>query len=220
MTYLVHAFWTAVMVASVLWSGEHPGTLYFAYLFNYLYRVLVLCLLSLGTGESLLVRLLSRRPVVLDVHMPIQDQKRGGAAAQPWAYLLLILFLGYVGFILAHSISTTELDIDFRGVVEEFAAASWLALIWLLQDLTGKRLVMEPGKPISHNLGYNAGETALMALAVLTGAFLLAVVEGIFGGDRNPWLIVGTLLFYKWLWGVWEDDLQKKRSGMNADERG
>jgi len=210
MSFWIHSFWTGVMVGTLLCSGEHPGALFFACLFNYLYRILVLWSLSLGPSSSPLIGLLTRPPGPHDAHLPMKENDRGGAPAQVWAYFALLAFLGYVGFILAHSVSTTELDVDLRGGLAELGAASWLALLWLVQDVTGRRLVMDPKEALAHNLGYNGGETGVLALTVLTGAFLLMIGEGLFNMARTPWWMVGALLFYRWLQAVGEEGKRMK----------
>jgi len=198
------------MVGTLLYSGEHPGTLFLATLFNYLYRVLALAFLSLSHGPSALVTLLTRPPGTADPHMPLKEGNQAGPPAPPWAYFLIIVFLGYMGFILAHSVNTSELDVNFQQSMEEFGAAAWLALIWFAQDVTGRRLVMDPKETLTHNLGYNAGDTGILGLAVLTGAFLLVAGE-MFGMARTPWWIVGALLFYRWLQAVGEEEKKVKQ---------
>jgi hypothetical protein len=182
----------------VLWAsqaaGEHPGSIFLAYLLNYSYRVLVLGGLvqvaRAGKFGSGLLSLLTSPPGPSDRNQPLRQGDQAGPPASLWVYLLLILFLGYMGFILIHAEDTRNLDVDLRQGMDELAGASWLALIWLVQDLAGRRLVADPKMDLTYNLGFNAEETGVLAMAILTGG-LLTVAGEIFGLGRSPWWTVG-----------------------------
>jgi len=104
-------------------------------------------------------------------------------------------------------------------LIPEVSWALFIALIYLVDDMINKQLVVSSNKPLSINLGYNVGGLNFLMAAVFISAFLLVVTMIIAGWlfeSNQPvivveWLvllILGTIrLIYDILW-------ERKKTGV------
>lgn len=205
--YFVHTLGLVLVLEALRRSGAHPGSLFLAFIFNYFYRLLTLRAVlnaSAGGQAPAWANLVVRPPAAGDKNEPIREGSPSGPAAPIYAYFLTILVTGYMGFILTHSVNSSRLDVTWGQTGAEMLSAAWLALIWWVQDLAGGSLVADTRQDLTYNLGFNSHEASICMFTVLTGAAVLVAGE-VMGFSRNPWMTVGPLLFYKWVWGIWAD---------------
>lgn len=205
--YLIQTAGVVIAVEALRRSGAHPGSLFMAFLFNYLYRILTLRYVLravAGREPQAWARFITRAPGVADKNEPIREGSETGPPAPIYAYILTVVMTGVFGFILTHSASSDRLDVTFIQGMGELLVAAALAIIWWLQDLGNGALVADLRRGLTYNLGFNSHDASISAMTVLTGCAILVAAEGM-GFSRNPWMTIGPLLFYKWVWGVWAD---------------
>jgi len=205
--YLLHTAGILLALEALRRSGAHPASLFLAFIFNYLYRLITLRAVlraSAGGTPPAWARFITRPPGAGDKNEPIREGSPAGPPAPIYAYFLTILISAYIGFILTHSVNSSRLDVSWGQAGAELMAAAGLALIWWVQDMGGGSIVADTRRDLTYNLGFNSHEASISILTVLTGAAVLVAGEAM-GFQRNPWMTIVPLLFYKWLWGVWLD---------------
>jgi hypothetical protein len=109
-----------------------------------------------------------------------------------WGYLVLMAGLFMFTFI---EVNTADGKIATQpaDILNEVGWAVGIALIWWLQDLYDRRIIMNFSEPLTANLGYNSAEAGIVALTVLTG------------GIGGAWPYLAMLLFFKHINALNED---------------
>lgn len=192
---LSHALAVTAVTASVLLSGESPRIAIYGYYFHCVYLLLTAgaCARLHASGNPALQALaqrLSRPPHPRQQSRPLVEEVSGKALnLLGYVGVLLVLF----GFTFALvNVKDQELSTPAPVIFAELQWSLLVALIWWVQDLFDRRVVMCFDAPVTTNLGYNAQGAPVGAFTVLTGGIASALVA-------SPWPCLVMLLLFKHL---------------------
>jgi hypothetical protein len=200
--------------AMTIWSGENPRILIYAHGFSTLYRLIAVWMVALavdknGSKGSLGERF-TREPKKWEQSKPWQDNRTRAPAGITTYIVVVFTLLFTVGVVLCMGSGAEFLS--RKVLIPEVSWAIFIALIYIVDDLASKQLVVSSNKPLPINLGYNVGGLNFLIAAVFISAFLLVTTINItvwFFGNDHPiifveWLILIILstirLFYDILW--------------------
>ena len=115
--------------------------------------------------------------------------------------MIVLVACAYFAFVLMNV--DADRQIDFRAVAgpEDLKWAVLIGIIYWANSLWTRTIVIHPEQPVTRNFGYNSKEVTILALAVLSGAFVVAVRQGM-DLDASPWTVMGPLLFFRFVYDV------------------
>ena len=179
-----------------------------------LYAFLIDYALRLGTIQLLHGALSSRTPTPLSAIAPLvtrqpapgqqsypMTQGEGGPAAAIGAYLLLLAVLLYFAFVLMNVNADHEMSLTLNVGLSELGWATLIAVIYWINSLVTRTIVIHPREPAARNFGYNSKEVTIVALAVLSAGVVVAVRQNM-GLDASGWTVMGPLLFFRFLYDL------------------
>ncbi|SRR6266851_5449516 len=202
---VMHLATLVLVVFGILRSGERPPVLVYAWVLDYALRLITLRLmlqaLSAGNaGLGALVSAVSTPPDPGERSSPLTDEATGRPVAFP-GYLIVVSFLATIAFVLANVNAQKQVDLDAATLVHDLRWAGWLAMMYWAQGLASRTIVIDPGAPRELNLGYNAGDLRLLAVAVLA-AGAAAAVRQTAGMASSGWVVLGPLLGVRFLFDL------------------
>lgn len=187
----------------MLWFKEGPRPLVYGFFINYFYRLVTLALVlrlhASGTGPGrAIARSLTRPP---HPQRPSYQVMVGeGSASTPGgfgAYVLVLAVMAYFSGMMLN-VADKQLVTPIGVFGEELLAGLGLGLSWWLLDLADRRVTVRFDQEVRLNLGYNSSETTVLALTVLSGGIVSAVMG-------SPWPYFIALLAWKTIYDVFDE---------------
>jgi len=189
-------------VFGVVRSGERPQVLLYAFMYD--------CVLRLFTIETLtrpvfgwltgMAALISSPPADGQQSSPFVDEETkrpigfGG-------YVVVIAFLAVLTFALSHVNAEREIEIDLASFSNDLRWGLALGLMYWLQSVASRTIVIDPGASREINFGYNSRDLVVFACAVLT-AGAVVMVRQIAGRSPSGWVVLGPLLAFRFLFDL------------------
>jgi hypothetical protein len=132
-----------------------------------------------------------------------QPVRRGEHANAPpghfGTYLLVMVALTFFAFILIHVNSDKQLSLDVRTLERDLMWGIVLGLVYWLEGLATRTVVIDPRAPVDTNFGYNTRDVTILALAVLT-ASVVVVVRQEMDLPASGWAVLAPLLAFRALY--------------------
>lgn len=161
----------------VLLTDQNPRVLVYALAFSLLYRFITVTVLSsaaMSSNRGSRVCLLSREPADGERSRAYRDQRTGRKAG------LAAYISGMLGVFMMLAVTfemTSASGIAHPGVmVADLKWGALLGLIYLIDDLWSRQIIIAPGQPVPVNLGYNVSGLNFLIAAIFISAFLFALV--------------------------------------------
>ena len=186
----------------VVRSGERPQVLLYAFIYD--------CVLRLVTIETLtrpfygwltrVAPLMSSPPADGQQSSPFIDEQTkrplgfGG-------YVVVTAFLAVLMFVLSHVNAEREIEIDLASFSNDLRWGLALGVMYWLQSVASRAIVIDPRASREINFGYNARELVVFAVAVLT-AGAVVMVRQIAGRPPSGWVVLGPLLAFRFLFDL------------------
>lgn len=193
-----------LVVGLVLYSGQNPRVVVYSIFFESVFRLLTLELfIRVHEGRALpllkphLGRLTST-PLRGQLSLAWTDESSGKEVTLGGYLFWLILVSAAFGFPMLHVDRHGELDITFAVFAREFVWGLGLAMIYWVEDLVGRQIIVKFSLPRGENFGYNAFGFTAVVLAVLIGGTGIAFYPRSWG-DPTPWLFCIPLLVFRHL---------------------
>ena len=157
---------------------------------------------------SAIASAITRQPAPGQQSYPV-TQGEGGPPAHIGWYLLLLAVLLFFAFVMMNVNADHEIDLTLEMGARDLWWALLIGVIYWINSLLTRTIVIHPHEPVSRNFGYNSKEVTILALAVLTGGVVVAVRQTM-GLEPSGWTVMGPLLFFRFLYDVLSSlDLEK-----------
>jgi hypothetical protein len=191
-------------VFGVVRSGERPQVLLYAFVID--------CALRLLTIEALTPRF-SCRGRLNRVAPLISSPPADGQQSSPFideqtkrpigfgGYVVVTTALAAFAFVLSHVNAQREIEIDLASFSNDLSWGLTLGLMYWLQSVASRTIVIDPGASREINFGYNVRELVVFALAVLT-AGAVVMIRQIAGKAPSGWVVLGPLLAFRFLFDL------------------
>jgi hypothetical protein len=203
---LVHAAGLALTVFSILRSGQRPQVLLYAFILDYILRLITIEMMGRaigGRGFSGLratVPYLTRLPAAGQQSYPVrQGEAHDAPPAAFGSYLLLMTVFTGFAFVLVHVNADKELALDARTFAADLRWGILIALIRWSESLAARSIVLDPAATRAINFGYNTREVTVLAFAVLTSGLIVAIRQGM-DLPASGWAVLGPLLAFRALY--------------------
>ena len=187
-------------------SGVPVEILLYAFLIDYVLRlgtIQVLHAAMMSQRDTIMLALapyVSRLPDRRQQSRPVRDGEHG-PPARLGTYLIVLIACAYFAFVLMHVNDDRRIDLKVAADADDLKWAFLIGVIYWANSLLTRTIVIHPAEPATHNFGYNSKEVTILALAVLTGAFVVAVRQGM-DLDASAWTVMGPLLVFRFLYDV------------------
>lgn len=192
-------------LALAVWSEQSPRVLLYAHGISVLFRMIAVWLFARAAvetgGRGRLGELFTRAPRHWERSAPYRDRRTRKLAGISSYIVSVLTLLFMTGVVLRMGSGPGFLA--RQVLVPEASWAILIALIYLVDDLFCRRLVVVADEPVSISLGYNVGGLNFLVAAVFISAFLLVIAMNIAvwilgGGVNGPgvkveWLILIVL---------------------------
>ena len=172
-----HLFWAAVMTSTIYLTETSPRVSVYGFFISFIYRIFAVCIFTkiFSSGSSrarAAAARLTSPPHPARKSQPISAGKEGHERpCGPGPYLFLAILFGSVTFVLLNQTSDgRDMAVSSRDMLRELGWGTIFGLMWLAQDLAGRRVTVMPGASVPTNLGYSSSDL---------GAFFLALAVGI-----------------------------------------
>lgn len=196
-----HLLSLALAIYTTRASGVRADILLYAFLIDYLLRLITIQTLhsAISAGRDTFVLalapLVSRPPRLGQSSRPVTVGEHGPPARLP-VYLLAMAAFTYFAFVLMNVDADKQIDLAKIAGLEDLKWAALIGVIYWANALLTRTVVIHPDEPITRNFGYNSRELTVLALAVLTGAVVVAVRQEM-NLDASAWTVMGPLLGYR-----------------------
>jgi hypothetical protein len=176
----LHVASFSLSIAILILTEQNPRVLLYAYAVSLLYRMptvwYVATYLS-RTSLSAFVLGFSRLPTPADQGKPFRNEKTREPAGLG-SYLMVILTLIFT-ITLALSLLQGSSNFSMETLVQEIILAAAIALLFWVDDVLGGQLIIDPGKAVYQNLGYNTPAMNFLIAALFIGTFCLFIPSAI-----------------------------------------
>lgn len=206
LTVFVQVLGLAVVVTSIVRSGERAQVLMYAFILEYSLRLLTVYTIMRVLRKKPAGRL--ARAASLMCSPPTADQSShpmthgdSGRAAGPGGYLFVLAYLAFLAFVLGNVNADRELDLDRATFLHDMRWAVALALFYGIQSLASRSVIIDPTATRETNVGYNSRDLAILALATLTSG-VVVVIRQMLGLPASGWAVLGPLLAFRFLYDV------------------
>jgi len=198
-------------VGAILLSDVHPRTLIYAFILAFLGQLILVHLMmavhvvSRGGPMALLMERLSRRPW----HGEKSNVLKAEGSTTPLGlggYLVLIAGISFLALVFTHVNPQRELDFSWKVFGDEIAWAMILAVVYLIQDLFSRSIVIDFKASIEVNMGYNNQETWILGCASLM-AGVVVIIRQAAGLSPSGWVLLAPLVVLRH-WADLHHDLQ------------
>lgn len=179
-------------------SGVPIGVLVYAFVFDYVFRLITIRTLYFwlrGPRDDWFrsaALVLTRRPSADHQSAPLVDEGTGKPLGLS-SYLVVVAMLFCFVFVLVNVNADREVAVDFTTAADDLNWAVWIGAIYWLNGLLTRSIVIRPDQPFVKNLGYNSREVTLLAVAVLIGGAVVAFRQTL-GLPESAWTVMGPLL--------------------------
>ena len=191
-------------VFGVVRSGERPQVLLYAFVYDCALRLLTIETLTWPVSHHRwLVRvaaLISSPPADGQQSSPFVDEETKRPVAFG-GYSVVIAFLAALTFVLSHVNAGREIEIDVASFSNDLRWGLALGLMYWLQSVASRTIVIDPGASREINFGYNSRDLVVFACAVLT-AGAVVMVRQIAGRSPSGWVVLGPLLAFRFLFDL------------------
>lgn len=201
-----HLLSLALAIYTTRASGVPVQILLYAFLIDYLLRLGTIQILHAAITaqrDTFLLALaphVSRLPRAGQQSRPVRDSEPG-SPARLGTYFVVLGACAYFAFVLMNVNADRQIDMRMAGAAANLKWAALIGVIYWANALLTRTMVIHPNEPLTHNLGYNTKEVTVLALAVLSGALVVAVRQGM-NLDASAWTVMGPLLFFRFLYDV------------------
>lgn len=201
-----HLLSLALAIYTTRASGVPVQILLYAFLIDYLLRLGTIQILHAAISaqrDTLLVALaphVSKLPGAGQESRPVREGEHG-PPARLGTYFLVMIACAYFAFVLMNVNADRQIDMRTAGAAANLKWALLIGVIYWANALLTRTMVIHPTESLTHNFGYNTKEVTILALAVLTGALVVAVRQGM-DLDASPWTVMGPLLFFRFLYDL------------------
>ena len=203
---LSHLGLLGLAVYSTITSGVRVQVLFYAYAIDYVLRLATIKALhdemtrpERGWLEAV-APLISRAPARGQRSHPVLEGE-GGPPARLGAYIVVMLVLGFFAFVLASVGPERTLDVTPADANADLSWAVVIGVVYWVNGLVLRVIVIDPGESFRHNLGYNTRELTILALAVVTGSVAVAVRQEMELG-ASGWTVMGPLLGFRFVFDL------------------
>jgi len=192
-------------VFGVVRSGARPQVLLYAFIVDYCLRLVTIEALTGqspgGRGWSArLAPLISSPPAAGQTPVPfVEEQSKRPLGFR--GYVVVTAFLAVAAFVLSHVDARHELDVDMRLFWIDVQWAAVLGLMYWVQSLASRTIVIDAGASREMNFGYSTRELTVFAVAVLTAGGAV-MVRQIAGKPATGWVVLGPLLAFRFLFDL------------------
>ena len=190
-------------------GGVGVQVLLYAFVIDYLLRLTSIIALHAGMRSSqpgwlgMIAPLVSRRPRAHQTSNPMR-MGDGGPPARFSVYLAVLIFLGYLAFVLANVGPDRRLHLARADALYDLSWAIVIGALYWVNGLLTRSSVIDPQLPLSQNLGYNTREVTVLALSVLTAAAIVVYRQNA-DLPASPWTVMGPLLGWRFIYDVSTD---------------
>ena len=203
--FIVHAVGLALTVLGIVRSGERPQVLVYAFILDYVLRLITLRLmlrtLASGTPDlAAAVAHLTTTPAPGESSFPLRDETTRQLVGFS-TYVVIVLFLGTLALVLANVNAEHKIDVGAAVILRDVCWAGALATTYWVQGLISRTIVIDPAASVETNLGYNVRDLTLLAFAML-GAGAVVVSRQIAGSTSSGWVVLGPLLLFRFLFDL------------------
>lgn len=193
---LLHAAGLAFAIFSIMQSGQRPQVLLYAFILDYTLRLTTIGALALPPFRAALP-FVTRPPARNQQSLPV---RRGEEATAPpghfGTYLLVMAALTFFAFILIHVNADRELSLDLRTFENDLLWGIGLGLVYWLEGLATRTIVIDPKARVETNFGYNTRDVTILACAVLTASLVVAARQEM-DLPASGWAVLGPLLAFR-----------------------
>ena len=191
-------------IFGVVRSGERPQVLLYAFIIDSALRLLTI---------EALTRSFSRQGWLNRMGPLISSLPAGGQQSSPFVdeetkrpigfggYIVVIAFLAVLTFMLCHVNAEREIEIDLASFSNDLSWGLTLGLMYWLQSVASRAIVIDPRASREINFGYNVRELVVFAFAVLT-AGAVVMIRQIAGRPPSGWVVLGPLLAFRFLFDL------------------
>jgi len=200
---LVHFIGLALAFFGILRSGERPPVLVYAFILEFLLRLVTIQLMLRAVRTNTVARAISHLtlppepgqvsygPVFEDTRQPIPFR----------TYVLVVLTFGAMAFVLVNVGADREIHMDVATFLRDLRWASLLAATYWAQGLIARTITLDPAAPPELNLGYNARDLVILTFALLT-AGAAVVARQMSGLNSSGWVLLAPLLVVRFFFDV------------------
>jgi hypothetical protein len=184
-------------------AGERPEVLVYAFILDFLLRLLTIRALVTALKIDVLAPLVpyvapppdpdtpSYAPVYEETRQPIRFS----------TYILVVTALAAMAFVLVNVGADKQLHIDAAALMRDVRWSGRLAVVYWVQALVGRTITIDPAAPTELNLGYNARDIAILAFAVLAAGAAVAWRQTS-GMNGSGWVVLAPLIVVRFLFDV------------------
>jgi hypothetical protein len=187
-------------IFGIVRSGERPQVLLYAFIIDSALRLLTIEALTRPAARHGWLAHISSPPADGQQSSPFIDEQTkrplgfGG-------YVVVTAFLAVLTFMLSHVNAEREIEIDLASFSNDLSWGLTLGLMYWLQSVASRAIVIDPRASREINFGYNARELVVFAVAVLT-AGAVVMVRQIAGRPPSGWVVLGPLLAFRFLFDL------------------
>jgi hypothetical protein len=188
----------ALAVYTTRTSGVPTGVLVYAFVFDYVFRLITIRTLYVwlkgprDDGFRSAALFLSRPPSAGHQSEPLVNESTGRPLGLA-GYLAVVALLFFFVFVLANVNADRELAVDFATAADDLNWAVLIGAIYWVNGLLTRSIVIRPDQSFVKNLGYNTREVTWLAVAVLIGGAVVAFRQTL-GLPESAWTVMGPLL--------------------------
>ena len=194
-------------VFGVVRSGQRPQVLLYAFVVDYGLRLFTIEALtgSLRDGGLAwlkpLVPLLSSPPAAEGrASYPLIDEQTKRSLGLG-GYVIVTAFLAVLAFVFGHVTAQHQVEIDLMSFVNDLRWAAALGLVYWLQSLASRTIVIDPNASRAINFGFSTRDLTVFALAILTAGGVVAFRQ-INGKPPTGWVVLGPLLAFRFVFDL------------------
>jgi len=200
---LVPLIGLALTFVGILRSGERPPVLVYAFIIEFLLRLVTIQVMMRALKANTLESPISYVTVPPEPgqrsYAPVYEETR-----QPipfHTYIIIVLVLAAMAFVVVNVGADKEIHVDAEALVRDLRWASALAAIYWVEGLIGRTITIDRHAPSELNLGYNARDLVILAFAVLTAGSAVAARQ-MSGLNSSGWVVLAPLLVVRFFFDV------------------
>ena len=196
----------AVVVTSIVWSGQRTQLVLYAFILDFSLRLLTIHVITRilrhkpGQRLSWVIALVCSPPAPGEPSYPMAEE-HSGRPAGPGAYAAVVALLALFAFVLGNVNADRQLDVDLATLLGDLRWAVALAFFYWVQALASRSTVIDPTASREINFGYNTRDLTILALATLTAGGVV-VFRQAHNLPASGWAMVGPLLAFRCVYDV------------------
>jgi hypothetical protein len=199
----VHLVGLALTVLGILRSGERPPVLVYAFIIEFLLRLVTIQVILSALKANMLESAISYVTISPELgqrsYAPVYEETR-----QPipfHTYIIVVLVLAAMAFVIVNVGADKQIHVDAETLVRDLRWAFALAAIYWLEGLIARTITIDRDAPGELNLGYNARDIVILAFADLTAGAAVAARQ-MSGLNSSGWVVLAPLLVVRFFFDV------------------